>query len=67
MARAEFAAAYRRTADVYRRRAAEIRTKAQPKSRDLADGIARRWETMADQMTAQAAALDAETLESKPR
>lgn len=61
MSRPEFSAAYRRTAEVYRRRAAEVRAKASPKGRDLADAIARRWEATADRMAAQAAALDAET------
>ena len=59
MTAAGFAPAYRKTAENYRRRAAEIRAKATPKGRELADRIAGRWETMAEHMDADADDIEA--------
>lgn len=59
MTAAGFAPGLRRTAQVYRRRAAEVRANATPKSRALAETIAGRWETMAAEMDAQADDIEA--------
>ena len=57
-----FAASYRKTAEVYRRRAAETRKKATPIGAELADRIAARWEAQAVQMD-----MDADEIEAASR
>jgi hypothetical protein len=66
MTAASFAFAYRRTAENYRRRAAEVRSKATPKGRALADKIAGRWEAMAKAMDDVADSMEAANRTDSP-
>lgn len=54
----DFAEGYRKTARIYRKRAAEFRQKALPRGKTLAEIAASRWEAMADRMELEALELD---------
>ena len=58
MTSSAFAEGYRRTARVYRKRAAELRQKALPHGETLADLAASQWEAMAEKMDRQALELE---------